>query len=144
MKRAWFAPTRFTQLRRSVRRAEGAPLAPAAGAALGAIRCRRVADAAAQHRAVLGIHGRVPVRRWARMLGLRTAAGIQLTAYARPPEEQQDPSRVVRHRESVPQLEFVGCQVDSATACTRRSSSWTVRFCGTVRRTCLRTSGRRT
>ncbi|WP_406185341.1 AAA domain-containing protein [Streptomyces sp. NBC_01006] len=55
---------------------------------------------------------RYPVRRWARMLGLRTAAGIQVTVFTRPPEEQQDPSRVVRHREFVHQLEAVGCQVE--------------------------------
>ncbi|MGW7456518.1 AAA domain-containing protein [Streptomyces sp. NPDC054797] len=55
---------------------------------------------------------RDPVRRWARMLGQRTAAGIQVTVFTRPPEEQQDPSRVMRHREFVQQLEAVGCQVE--------------------------------
>ncbi|WP_395369308.1 AAA domain-containing protein [Streptomyces tubercidicus] len=53
-----------------------------------------------------------PVRRWARMLGPRTAAGIQVTVFTRPPEEQQEPSRVVRHRELVQQLEAVGCRVE--------------------------------
>ncbi|MFJ2818712.1 AAA domain-containing protein [Streptomyces sp. NPDC087294] len=53
-----------------------------------------------------------PVRRWARMLGPRTAAGIQVTVFTRPPEEQQEPSRVARHRELVQQLEAVGCRVE--------------------------------
>ncbi|MFI5920326.1 AAA domain-containing protein [Streptomyces anulatus] len=53
-----------------------------------------------------------PVRRWARMLEPKTAAGIQVTVFTRPPEEQQEPSRVARHRELVGQLEAVGCRVE--------------------------------
>lgn len=55
---------------------------------------------------------RAPVGRWARLLGPRTAAGIQVTVFTRPPEEQQDPARVARHRELVQQLEAAGCQVE--------------------------------
>ncbi|MFB6479669.1 DUF5710 domain-containing protein [Streptomyces virginiae] len=55
---------------------------------------------------------RAPVGRWARLLGPRTAAGIQVTVFTRPPEEQQEPSRVARHRELVQQLEAAGCRVE--------------------------------
>ncbi|MEV7441319.1 AAA domain-containing protein [Streptomyces sp. NPDC091204] len=55
---------------------------------------------------------RAPVGRWARLIGPRTAAGIQVTVFTRPPEEQQEPSRVARHRELVQQLEAAGCRVE--------------------------------
>ncbi|MEU9178919.1 AAA domain-containing protein [Streptomyces sp. NPDC048550] len=55
---------------------------------------------------------RAPVGRWARLLGPRTAAGIKVTVFTRPPEEQQEPTRVARHRELVQQLEDAGCRVE--------------------------------
>ncbi|MFF2192303.1 AAA domain-containing protein [Streptomyces sp. NPDC058157] len=53
-----------------------------------------------------------PVRRWAQMLGTRTAAGLRVTVFTRAPEEQQEPSRVARHRDLVSLLEAAGCQVE--------------------------------
>ncbi|MFE4633157.1 AAA domain-containing protein [Streptomyces sp. NPDC056773] len=54
----------------------------------------------------------VPVRRWAQMLGARTAAGLQVTIFTRRPEEQQDPSKEARHRDLVSLLEEAGCRVE--------------------------------
>ncbi|MFD4320219.1 AAA domain-containing protein [Streptomyces sp. NPDC058548] len=53
-----------------------------------------------------------PVSRWARMLAPKAAAGLQVTVFTRPPEEQQEPFRVARHQELVGQLEAVGCRVE--------------------------------
>ncbi|MGW0857354.1 hypothetical protein [Streptomyces sp. NPDC002690] len=52
------------------------------------------------------------VRRWARTIGPKIAAGPRVTVFTRSPEEQQEPSRAERHRELVRLLEAFGCLIE--------------------------------